>query len=365
MSMSLRITARLFLFVLLLAPAGARAQAPAQIPAAPGDQAIAPLPQRAGDVDPREEMRRLVQSISAYARNQKQNFAVIASGGVDLLVKRDPLDMDKALPANTYRRSLSGVMQTGVYYGVPEFNGQTDAERRDALVPLLESAHRSGLPVLIMDYAKSADVINQGRSLAAKHGFVFFGAPARGQMLNRLPGYPSHPFGENPDNILSLGDVHNFVALRNTAPFGRQDEFALKMHGTNFDLVAVNVFHRPGEPLTKQAVETLKYKKIGGKRLVFAFMNIGTAASYDYFWKANWREGAPLWISAATPEDPDRYFVEYWQPEWQQIVTGNENSYLYGIIQQGFDGVILEGLDSFRFFTDGLDAYKAGPGSDY
>ena len=102
--------------------------------------------------------------------------------------------------------------------------------------------------------------------------------------------------------------------------------------------------------------------KIGARRLVFALMDIGTAASYAYYWTPGWREGAPIWISAPTPGDPDRYFVEYWRPEWQQIITGNPNSYLYGVLRQGFDGVILEGLESYRFFEGGLEAYTAGPG---
>ena len=167
-----------------------------------------------------------------------------------------------------------------------------------------------------MDYADTPKTIQEARALAAKQGFLFFGAPARGLDLNALPAYPSRPFGENPNNVLSLSDAKNFLVLRDSAAFGRQDEFTLRLHGTNYDLVAVNVFHTLGEPLSKQAVETLKYKKIGARRLVFAFMDIGTAASYAYYWKPGWREGSPIWISAPTPDDPDRYFVEYWRPSF-------------------------------------------------
>jgi uncharacterized protein (TIGR01370 family) len=53
------------------------------------------------------------------------------------------------------------------------------------------------------------------------------------------------------------------------------------------------------------------------------------------------------------PANPDKYYVEYWQAGWRRIITGNTNSYIYGIIKQGFDGVILGGLDNYKFFDSG------------
>ncbi len=363
-----RFAVSLFFAALLFAPLAAQAQTPgtvrqdSQLVDPNAADAIAPAPIPLDQIDPREEMRRFVQAIGTYARRLKRDFAVVPSGGLDLLVKRDPIDFDKKLPATTYMRSIAGVMQTGLFYGVPEIGKPTEDKRREALLPLAERARENGLPVLVMDYARTAQSIREAQATAAKNNFLFYAAPERGLRLNTLAGWPSRPFHENPNPILSLSDVKNFAALRDSSPYGQQDAFALKMHGTNYDLLIVDVFHRLGEPLTKQAVETLKYKKLGAKRLVFAWMNIGTAASYAYYWQPGWQEGAPLWISAPTPADPDRYFVEYWQPEWQRIITGNTDSYLYGLIQQGFDGVILEGLDSYRFFEGGLDAYNEGPG---
>ena len=103
-------------------------------------------------------------------------------------------------------------------------------------------------------------------------------------------------------------------------------------------------------PLSKQAVETLKYKKLGSKRLVLAHVDIGSAASHDYFWQPDWREGSPSWISGPTKDNPDRHFIQYWHPEWQGIIFGDTNSYIYGLTTQGFDGVILTGLDSYKYF---------------
>lgn len=328
----------------------------------PQDQSdIAPTGPEAEILDPREEMRRLVQTISKFTRGYRRDFAVVPMNGLELLVKVDPTEPDKPLPARTYMRSISGVLQTGLYYGIPEFGKPTEEKRREILLPLLDRAQKNSLKILVMDYASAPKTVDAARRLAAKQDFVFFGAPAIGAELSALPKYPKRPYHENGDSVLSLKSVKNFLMLRDSSGFGRQEEFALRLHGTNYDLIVVDVFHGVGEPLNRRAVETLKYKKIGARRLVYAYVDIGAAASYDYYWKPHWREGSPQWISAPTPGDPDRYFVEYWQPEWRRIITGDTDSYIYGLIAQGFDGVILDGIRNYRFFEGGLEALAEGP----
>ncbi|MDA0997507.1 MAG: hypothetical protein O2944_04775 [Proteobacteria bacterium] len=175
--------------------------------------------------------------------------------------------------------------------------------------------------------------------------------------LTELPPYPKRPYNENPNNILTLRDAKNFTYISDPSAFGRQDEFALQVHGNNFDMIIVDPFHGR-EPLSAKAVETLKYKKLGARRLVLARIDIGTASSYRYYWGPDWKEGSPAFIAAPYPTDPDRYFVEYWRPSWKQIIFGNDKSYLYGIIRQGYDGVVLDGLRTFRFFEAGEESLK-------
>ena len=64
----------------------------------------------------------------------------------------------------------------------------------------------------------------------------------------------------------------------------------------------------------------------------------------------------PAWIGAPHPRDPDRYYVEFWRPEWQAILFGTPTSYIYGTFAQGYDGVLLGGLDSLRFAEGGMEA---------
>ena len=305
--------------------------------------------------DPKQEMRDFVKNISKFARRFNRNFAIFVRNGLDLLTKGDVVDDSILSPALAYMKSVDGILIDGMNFGTPEIDKPTEPkELREKYLKIANLAKANGLSVLVMDYATTPKTVDDTYRLNASRGFISYIAPARGNELNMLPPYPKRPFRENPKSVVSSADIKNFVYLADTSPFGRQDEFALKIHQTNYDAVVVDVFHGR-EPLTKRAVETLKYKKVGGKRLVLAFMDIGAAEAYRYYWQSHWQEGSPLWISAPFKRNPDKYHVEYWRPEWQRILSGNTESYLYGIIAQGFDGVILNGVEGYRFFEGGGD----------
>ncbi|MGA0393217.1 MAG: hypothetical protein ACO3MW_04015 [Rhodospirillales bacterium] len=313
--------------------------------------------------DHREAMRQFIQSISAYARRQNRNFMVLTKDGLDLLVKKDINDDKISLPARTYMRSIDGVVIDGLFYGRQSFGLPTDKKVLETRLPLVGQAVNNGIKTFVIDYVKSPQEAQESIKLNNARNLIPFPANTPRHLLNTIPPYPRQPIQENPKSILSIRDVKNFLYLRETSKFGRQDEFTLNIHGTNYDLVIVDVFHGRS-PLSKRAVETLKFKKIGARRLVFAHIDIGTAASYRYYWKARWREGSPFWIKAPVPGEPDRYFVQFWQPEWRRIITGDAKSYVFGAIRQGFDGIVLEGINAYRFFegTSSEAGSKLGSG---
>ncbi len=345
------------------------AQAPAAAPQAPAAQpkgrvriqgrdvleaAPAPLPPPPGlQIDTRQQMRKFLQSITTVARLHNRNFSVIVMSGLELLIKRDPADETRYSPARTYMRSIDGVMVDGLFFGNKVFGEPTSSVKAQRNLRFAEIAKANGLKVFVMDYGTDPQTINESNRRNKKRGYVSTTLHAPLAELGSLPPYPARPYGESPNSILSLKNVNTFAYITNSAAFGRPDEFAMKMHGTNYDLLIVDVLHGR-KPLSRQAVETLKFKKIGARRLVFATVNIGTAASYRYYWKTTWREGSPAWIKAPVRDDPDRYHVEFWRPEWQRIISGDTKSYVYGLIALGFDGVILEGIkESYRFFEGG------------
>jgi len=314
--------------------------------------APAALPGEEVLLDLREEMRKFVISISRFGRRYRRDFRIVTRGGLDLLVKRDDVDENRASPARTYIRAIDGIVAEGMFFTERRPGTPPPPEIQTQMIALAEFANKNGVRVLTLDYGAGPQFVDKARSEAQKRGFISLVTDRPLLDMSQLPAYPKRPFDENSSSILSLGQVRNFIAVTNSLPYGREDTFALKLHDTNYDMVIVDVFHGR-RPLSRQAVETLKYKKVGAKRLVLAQMDVGSAASYRFYWKDNWREGSPPWINAPQREDPDRYNVEYWNPGWKKLIAGNTNSYLYGIIRQGFDGVLLDGLEAYKFFEGG------------
>lgn len=343
-----------------------QAQAPTAAPGAPrgqvriqGRDAPKPntpaIPPPAGlSVDTREQMREFVQNISTYARRLKRNFVVVTEGGLELLIKRDLLDETRFTQARTYMHAIDGVLVDALYFDKKVFGEPTSEVKRTTKLKLTKIAQENGLAVMVLDYTADRNAIEQSYVRNRQNGYISYAAPAPIERLNRLAAYPPAPVEENPNSILSLREVRNYAYIGDSAPFGRMDEFALAMHKTNYDLLITNVFHGR-EVLNRRAVDTLKFKQIGGRRLVFATIDIGSAASYRYYWKPNWREGSPGFISAPFRDDTDRFYVQFWRPEWQRVIAGDNQSYIYGIIGQGFDGVVLRGMEETYRFFEGAD----------
>ncbi|MCW8971503.1 MAG: endo alpha-1,4 polygalactosaminidase [Rhodospirillales bacterium] len=306
--------------------------------------------------DPRQDIRTFIQDIAAYARGFNKDFIVVPVNAGELVTFAEDGDETRRVPAVTFIRSIDGILEEGVFFGRKVFGKAEEKDPVEAHTRTLDTAKTLGVQVLVVDYAKEAESVSESYRRNAEKGYIPFVAPASGMALNHLPDLPARPFRENPDNIINLKQVRNFLMVRDSAPFGNEDQYAMALHGTNYDAVIVDVFHRRAQPLTRRAVETLKYKKIGARRLVLAYLDIGTAAKYRYYWKANWKERSPSWITAPTSGNPDRYYVEYWNPEWQQVIFGNPASYVYGIVKDlGFDGVVLDGVDSYKYYDGTID----------
>lgn len=305
-------------------------------------------------IDYRQEMRTMIERLATYARSQRSTFSIVVRDPNELIIKRDLQDDRIISPARTLMHSIDGIMFDGLFVGHRVIGqappAEVDAINRDRL----ERAKTAGLNVLSLEFARDREAVDAALRQADELGVVTTVVPRSTDNLSGIPNYPPRPNRENPNNILALKDVKNFLYISDPAAFGRQDQFALTVQGTNFDLIIVDPFSGR-EPLSKRAVETLKYKKLGAKRMVFARMDLGTAASYRFYWQPGWGEGNPNWIGAPYPGDPDRYFVDYWNVGWQNLMFGNPQSFVYGLIAQGYDGVVLEGLRTFLAFEGDVE----------
>jgi cysteinyl-tRNA synthetase len=120
---------------------------------------------------------------------------------------------------------------------------------------------------------------------------------------------------------------------------------------TGYDVIVIDAFFGGG----KREVDRLRARPGGARRLIFAYMSIGEAEVYRYYWQRCCSGGKrPTWIGAENKRWPGNYAVQFWDADWKAILYEEEDSYLSRIVEAGFDGVYLDRVDAHEG--------KAGPG---
>jgi len=150
--------------------------------------------------------------------------------------------------------------------------------------------------------------------------------------------------GSRPAHLLAQAKSWGYQ-LQNIDP----DE----LEAVPYDVIVVD-YSRSGsddQAFTAAEVDRLKSKPDGSRRIVLAYLSIGEAETYRYYWKWYWGWFfgllAPSWRGPQNREWRGNYGVRYWMDDWQKIIFKGENSYLDRIIRNGFDGVYLDKVDEF------------------
>ncbi len=120
-----------------------------------------------------------------------------------------------------------------------------------------------------------------------------------------------------------------------------------------FDMVIVDYSADGSEAkaFSRTQVARMQRKPDGTRRLVLAYLSIGEAENYRYYWQSDWRRRPPAWLDRENPNWAGNYKVRYWDPQWQRIILGTPDSYLDRILQAGFDGVMLDIVDAYEYFS--------------
>jgi cysteinyl-tRNA synthetase, unknown class len=105
------------------------------------------------------------------------------------------------------------------------------------------------------------------------------------------------------------------------------------------DMVVIDYSGEDG-PFTRAQVELMRRKPDGSRRVVLAYMSIGEAESYRWYWARR----APTWLGPENPQWRGNYGVRFWHPDWQAIIF----EYTDKILAAGFDGVYLDKVDEFE-----------------
>ena len=97
-----------------------------------------------------------------------------------------------------------------------------------------------------------------------------------------------------------------------------------------------------------KTIEELKIKNNGGKRLVIAYLSIGEAEDYRFYWNKKWNKKKPNWIVKENENWEGNYIVKYWSPEWKNIIK----EYQKKLDEIGVDGYLLDTVDTYQYFEE-------------
>ena len=294
----------------------------------------------------KKEMRSFVQKISAYAKGIDPDFVVIPQNGVALVsVSGD----GSGLADMEYLNAIDGIGQEELYYGYDADNVLTPSARTQNISHFLDLAkNNANIKILVTDYCYTHTKMDDSYAKNRTAGYISFAADHR--ELDNIPAYPTAIQSENNNTITSLKNVKNFLyMIQPDNLYTTKQEFVDAVKNTNYDAIVMDFFFK-GEAYSPEQITQLRHKANGGQRLLIAYMSIGEAEDYRYYWQQDWSVGNPTFIAGKDANWDGNYYVKYWDSQWQNIIYGTDSSYVKKIIDAGFNGVYLDIIDAFEYY---------------
>jgi cysteinyl-tRNA synthetase len=118
-----------------------------------------------------------------------------------------------------------------------------------------------------------------------------------------------------------------------------------------YDLMVID-YSRDGTDQTRYSRSDIAKLQAKGK-LVLAYLSVGEAEDYRFYWKKGWHEGKPAFLGRENPDWPGNYKVKFWYKKWWKKVL---RPYLDKILAAGYDGVYLDIIDAYWYW--GTHGYK-------
>ncbi|MFT3796681.1 endo alpha-1,4 polygalactosaminidase [Flavobacterium sp.] len=279
------------------------------------------------------KMQEFVISISKYTRGIKPDFIIVPQNGAELAFNK--LNPDAGM--NTaYMNAVDG-------FGIEElfFNEKSKVDSyRLKMLQKLQPQKK----ILVSEFITKSEVTEDIVAKNKKAGFLCFPRTEKNEDYKDIPAITD----ENANDITRLSDAKNYLYLINSSNYKQRFYYLKDIAKTNFDVIIIDLFFHT-KPFTPEEIKQLQTKANGGKRLVLAYVSIGSAENFRYYWDGNWILGDPVWLKKKYAGYNDEFYVEYWNPEWQKIMYGNNNSYFKKILDAGFDGAYLDNVEAYYF----------------
>lgn len=125
-----------------------------------------------------------------------------------------------------------------------------------------------------------------------------------------------------------------------------------ELQNTHADIFVID-YSREGDDISAFTTDDLNaIRNLEANRKVLAYISIGEAEDYRFYWNDSWISNPPEFLDEENPNWVGNYKVKYWDPAWQQIIK----SYLDRIIAAGFDGLYLDIIDAYEYYENNPNA---------
>ena len=304
-------------------------------------------------------MQEFVINISEYAKAYAKikradsgfNFLIVPQNAPELAFY--DCEIGNGNECDDYIDAIDGI-------GLEELFFNSKAAKKTDLIKLQAAKHLKtnyGLPVFVSDYVNSPassyaylDSINLNET---DNGFIAYPRVSGNYHYLLI----SSARNVNTISINNLTDAKNYLYLISTnkeenKTTDTRQKMINEIKSTNFDIVIMDLYHDEDKNnFEPSQIAQLKTKANGTKRLVLAYINIGAAEMYRYYWQGN----PPYLVKPYGEGYTDEYLVGYWTDAWQKIIFNNgidndpqDNSYIKQIIDAGFDGIYLDNVASYE-----------------
>jgi endo-alpha-1,4-polygalactosaminidase (GH114 family) len=310
----------------------------------------------------RQYMRDIVIALSSYAKARNPHLVILARDAPELLVKgqrewdwetgrdNDGAAEGKYTPVGSvirpYLKAIDGMLFDGLFCGKDAVDQPTDEAAAKPLLATLAMLQKEGRHGISIEYAKDLKQAALAAKKAEQAKLLSYVDQDGDRLLGRIPR--GRPPLENPRHVRDLESARNYLPMLHSTSFGSRDDWVNALAATNYDMLLIDPFWRGTDSLTKADVTTLKLKRLGSDRLLFADLPVGRALDTRFYWKPEWSIGSPGWLVAPDPDSAGHAIVRYWETGWKEII----GQYMQGLVDLGVDGILLSDLDAYFYFED-------------
>lgn len=304
----------------------------------------------------RDQMRNNIIMLSRYAKGRNKDFEILVHDGRELMKKglweyhldgynnarkqginaddpsflaklRDmrPEEETVGTSANEYLKNIDAVVLNNYFCSKQDF------------------APSDNLKLISIDFCPSDESFDEAIQDAVGRNALMYGFSKPQYAFKDTKNQVI--INENAVNINSIGEAQNILFLLDSSRYKDRFSYLQDIRNSNFDVVVISPFFK-GTPLTVEEIHSLKFKKNGTQRRIIAAFNISETDDGKYYWRPGWKIGSPVWLKRLSFVDSQGIIVEYWHPQWQKIIS----DYFKGIVDSGFDGAFLTGLENHKYF---------------